>query len=83
MTLEQLLRMEIKGKSPVSKEDISYPPEFRVAVQSKTDDGVHIIIHANGHNSETLDFIVRGNKLLPMKYLNGCDVDVIGEDNGS
>lgn len=66
MSLEKLLRMEIKGTSPITGEDISYPPEFRVAVQNKTDEGVHIIIHANGHNSDTLDFLVRENELIQM-----------------
>lgn len=66
MTLEDLLRMEIKGKNSISGDDISYPPEFRVSIQKKTTDGVHFIIHANGHNSETLDFLVRGNELFPI-----------------
>ena len=64
LTLEQLLRMKIAGTSPVTGKAIQYPPEFRVAVQNETEDGVHIIVHANGHNSETLDFIVKGNELI-------------------
>ena len=63
MTLEKLLRMTIKGKSLVTGDDIEYPPEFRVAVQEKTDNEVRIIIHAMNHDSETLDFMVRGNEL--------------------
>lgn len=63
MTLEQLLKMKIDGISPISKESISYPPDFRVAVQGERDGGVHVIVHALGHSSETLDFIVVGNEL--------------------
>jgi hypothetical protein len=62
-TLQDLLNMEIKGKSPVTGNDIKFSPEFRVAVQSKTKEGVHIIIHAVGHNSETLDLIVSGDNV--------------------
>ena len=69
MTLEDLLRMTVKGKNSVTKQDIEYHPDFRVAVQSDSavaggNKGVHIIIHANGHNSETMDFIVTGNELF-------------------
>ena len=63
MTLEDLLRMEVNETSPVSGRPVSFSPEFRVAVQNKLADGVHIIIHANGHNSDTLDFMVNGNTL--------------------
>lgn len=38
-------------------------PEFRVAVQSKTDEGIHVIVHANGHNSDTVDLIVTGDEI--------------------
>lgn len=62
-TLEDLLRMKVKGISPVTKEPIEYSPEFRVAVQGESGDGVHVIVHANGHDSDTLDFIVSGNEL--------------------
>lgn len=66
MSLEQLLRTKIPAKTKDGV-DIEISPEFRVAVQSlegKGDfKGVHIIIHANGHNSDTLDFLVNGNEL--------------------
>ena len=42
--------------------DIEISPEFRVAIQHITDEGVHAIIHANGHNSDTLDLLVKGNE---------------------
>jgi len=58
--------MKIDGTSPVTKQPIQYAPEFRVSVQDECDGGVHIIIHADGHNSETLDFMVTGNNLKPI-----------------
>lgn len=64
MTLEKLLRMEIEGKNSITGENVKFTPEFRVAVQKKTNEGVHFIIHANGHNSETLDFFVSENELF-------------------
>ena len=65
-TLGELLDMEIDGVSPVTGEEIKYSPEFRVAVQSKTEDGIHIIIHAVGHNSETLDLVVNDDHVAPL-----------------
>jgi len=66
MSLEKLLRMEIKGTSTIHGGTISYSPEFRVTVQSKAEKGVHIIIHADGHNSDTLDFLVKDNELVQL-----------------
>ena len=65
-TLEDLLRMTVKGRSAVTQQEINYPPQFRVSVQNIRDGGVHFIIHADGHNSDTLDFIVKGNTLVPL-----------------
>lgn len=60
MTLEDLLR------KPVEESGIGFIPDFRVAVQTtEFHNGVHITIHPNGYNGETLDFIVRGNSLEP------------------
>jgi hypothetical protein len=64
MTLEKLLRMTVPvGPGCVAPEGTPMSPEFRVAVQEITDEGVRFIIHANGHNSETMDFIARGDTL--------------------
>lgn len=63
ITLSELLDMEIDSISPVSGEPIKYSPEFRIAIQSKTEDGIHIIVHAIGHNSDTLDLIVNGDHI--------------------
>ena len=68
MTLEQLLKMKVKCTSPVTGDDVEMSPEFRVAVQNVDAEiggerGVHVIIHANGHNSRTLDLLVSGNKV--------------------
>lgn len=68
MKLEDLLRMTVPvGPGCVAPEGTPMSPEFRVAVQHVLDDGVHIIIHANGHNSETLDRIVIGDQLLTLE----------------
>ncbi len=63
-TLEQLLRMTVPvGPDCLAPEGTPMSPEFRVAVQEITDEGVRIIIHALGRDSDTGDFVVRGNKL--------------------
>jgi len=67
VTLEDLLRMTVISQDKDGKA-IEVSPEFRVSVQSlKTAyngvTGVHFLIHANGHNSDTLDFVVIGNDL--------------------
>ena len=63
-TLEDLLRMQVEGFSPVNECKVMHSPEFRVAIQRITPEGVHFIIHANGHNSNTLDLLAQGNQLL-------------------
>lgn len=63
ITLEKLLRTKIKGVSPVSGEAIEFFPEYRVSVQKETEEGVHIIIHANSYNSATLDLLVSGDTI--------------------
>jgi len=63
MTLQDLLKMKVKISTTEN-----CTPEFRVAVQQHRDDGsTHFIIHADGHNSETLDFLVTGNTLEPWR----------------
>lgn len=62
MTLQDLLSMEVESTN-ISRGIIKVPPEFRVSVQEKTDQGVRIIIHADGHNSETMDLLVNGDNL--------------------
>lgn len=64
MTLEELLRMTVPVPAGcTAPEGSPMSPQFRVSVQAIRDDGVHFIIHAEGHHSETLDFIVRGDSL--------------------
>lgn len=63
MNLEELLSMKVHNLNAVTGEQVSYPPEFRVSVQGRRDGGVHFIIHANGYNSETLDFVAKGDKI--------------------
>jgi hypothetical protein len=63
--LEDLLRMTVPAKDKDGNA-IEMTPGFRVSVQRKNDDGVHFIIHADGHNSDTLDYIVSGDVLRPL-----------------
>jgi len=63
-TLEELLRMQVPvGPGCMNPPDTLMSPDFRIAVQEITSDGVRVIIHASGHDSDTLDFIVKGNDL--------------------
>jgi len=66
MTLEELLRMTVKVKT-VNNLDLDMTPEFRVSVQKINKLGVHFIIHAEGYDSETLDFICSGDKIFRRK----------------
>jgi hypothetical protein len=62
MTLEQLLKMKVgegKDEKPVV--------EFRVKVQNTFDRGVHFIIHPEGVDGETIDFMVSDNLLTDLK----------------
>jgi len=64
-TLETLLKMKIETKDFTgAKVEIS--PDFRIAVQSINENGVHIIVHPLNHNGDTLDLLVKGNTLSPI-----------------
>lgn len=65
MTLEDLLRMKVTTTMSTMAGDnaVEYTPDFRVAVQGEKNGGIHFIIHANGHNSNTLDFVATGNDI--------------------
>jgi hypothetical protein len=68
--LEDLLRMTVPAKDKDGN-DIQITPEFRLSVQETKalvngEPGVRIIIHADGHNSDTLDYVVSGDDLLPL-----------------
>lgn len=70
MTFEELLRTKIKVESPILKEqgkpcEVDLTPDFRVAVQTIQDEGIHFIIHPLSHSGDTLDFIVKHNRLIP------------------
>lgn len=39
--------------------------QFRLSIIHKGDDGIHVIIHADGKDSDTLDYLVQGDKLIP------------------
>jgi hypothetical protein len=63
--LEDLLMMKVKSKDKDGNV-IEITPDFRVSVQSAGAAGVHIIIHPEGHNGDTLDFVVNANNLIPI-----------------
>jgi hypothetical protein len=60
--LHDLFSMEIESEDKDGN-TVMVSPEFRVAVQSKTDKGVHVIIHANGHSSDTIDLVVTNDSI--------------------
>lgn len=70
-TLEELLRMQV----PVNRLDRSdervMSPEFVISVQEmdseRIGNSVRVIVRAYGHDSETLDFLVRGNSLVQQR----------------
>lgn len=66
-TLEDLLRMKVDIGMVDKTKNVT--PPFRVAVQDvkAKPDGVHFMIHPNGYDGETLDFIVKGNELIPLE----------------
>lgn len=65
--LEDLLRVTVPVPAGcVAPEGTPMSPEFRVAVQEVAEDGVRIIVHALGHNSDTLDLWVIGDSLLTL-----------------
>ena len=63
-TLYDLLKTKVPAKDKDGNA-IEITPEFRVAVQDDKYDTIHIIIHPMGHSGATLDFIVKGNTLIP------------------
>ena len=65
MTLQQLLETTVTSQDKDGNE-VEVSPDFRVAVQQVKDGGLHFIIHPDGHNGETLDFVVTGNELKPL-----------------
>ena len=70
--LEQLLRMTVPvPEGCVAPAGTPTSPEFRIAIQKIIDDGpitgVHIIVHPNGYNGDTLDFVVVGDQLMTLE----------------
>lgn len=62
VSLEDLLRMKYQSSDHAGR-GIKVSPQFVVKVQGEEEGGIHFIIHADGHNSETLDFIVKGDSI--------------------
>lgn len=65
-TLEELLRTKVTSKFVSEGKRIEITPIFRVAVQGEADNAVHIIIHPQDYDGDTLDFLVTGNVLTPI-----------------
>ena len=62
-TLQDLFNTEVKRRN-----GDYFIPDFRVAVQGKMEcGGIHVIIHASGYKSDTLNFIVKENELIPFQ----------------
>lgn len=66
MTLEELLRMKNDRGRDLKGNPVQTSPEFRVSVQNEDAEfygmkGIHVIIHAVGHDSDTLDLFINGN----------------------
>lgn len=69
MTLEELLRTTYPiGPGCMAPEGTLASPNFRVSIMGSTPGGVHMLIHAEGHDSATLDFFVTGNTLVPIEH---------------
>jgi len=69
--LETLLRTTVPVPAGcVAPEGSPMSPRFRVDVQHAFEDGVHFIIHADGHSSDTLDLVAKGNSLTPLAAWN-------------
>ena len=64
-TLEVLLGMKVPAKDKDGN-PVEIQPDFLVKVQQTVGGRPHIVVHALGFNSETLDFVVNGNKLVPL-----------------
>lgn len=66
-TLEDLLSMRVESKDKDGN-PVLVSPEFRVSVQGFSDKGVHVIIHADGHNSTTLDLEIEDNDVFVLGH---------------
>lgn len=64
MSLEELLRMKVQSKR-LDGSPVGVSPDFRIAVQEETENGVRVIVHADGYDSETLDLIVERDSVRP------------------
>lgn len=63
-TLQELFEMQLETISPVSKKLVKYSPNFVVSVKSIDSDGVRVIVHADGVNSDTIDLLITDNNVI-------------------
>jgi len=60
--LYELFNMEVESEDKDGN-PVMVSPEFIVKVQDKTKQGIHILIHALGHSSNTTDLIINENEV--------------------
>jgi len=56
-TFEKMLRKKIR------RNDLEYSPDFRIVIQSETEYGVKIMMHALGEQGKAVSFYVRNNEV--------------------
>ena len=56
-TLFDLLNMEIESENK-DGDKVMVPPEFLLKVQTKTENGIHAIIHPLNHGGITIDLLI-------------------------
>ncbi len=68
--LEDMLRMKVSSTLTEQYGAIGkFTPDFRVAVQEVNDEGVRVIIHASGYDSDTFDLLIKSNSI---EVINHC-----------
>ena len=60
--LETLLRTKVRMRNGVK-----FSPDFRIAVQKESEEGVTILVHPLGHNGKAEDFLIKGNEVIPAR----------------
>ena len=60
--LFDLLSMEIESEDKDGN-PVMVPPEFLMKVQTKTEDGIHVIVHPLGHGGITIDLVVNPDSI--------------------
>lgn len=61
--LFDLLNMEIESQDKDGN-SVMVSPEFLMKVQTKTEDGIHVIVHPLGHGGTTIDLVVNPDSIV-------------------